>query len=189
MTSRPIPFSGAMVMAILSGAKTQTRRILKGSTEHRGPYNPEYLEAHRNSPGWASICPYGQPGDLLWVRETWTGNVYDDKFHYKATDEGDFVAPPKWRPSIHMPRSVSRITLSIESVRVERLQDISAADCISEGIGFEVRYGGHCLPDGSHFHTTDPRISYWSLWDAINGQGSVEANPFVWALAFKRVQP
>ncbi|WP_152050928.1 hypothetical protein [Tautonia marina] len=70
MKARPILFSAPMVRALLDGRKTQTRRILKGSTEFKGPYNPAYLEAHRNADGWKRICPYGQPGDLLWVRET-----------------------------------------------------------------------------------------------------------------------
>src|ERR1700735_5307422 len=69
MKEKGIPFRPEMVKAILAGRKTQTRRILKGSTEFKGPYNPDYLEAHRNAPGWKTICPYGVPGDHLWVKE------------------------------------------------------------------------------------------------------------------------
>jgi len=90
-----------------------------------------------------------------------------------------------WRPSIHMPRWASRITLKITDVRVERLQDISEPDALAEGI--VATYGGYGLPEGEHFHAVDPRQSYWSLWEAINGPGSVEANPWVWAVAFRRV--
>jgi hypothetical protein len=70
MTDRPILFSAEMVRAILDGRKTQTRRVIKDTTEHRGPINPAYLEAHKDHPGWKDICPYGQPGDTLWVSET-----------------------------------------------------------------------------------------------------------------------
>ena len=73
-TVKPILFSAPMIRAILEGRKTQTRRILKGSTEHKGKYNPAYLERHKNDPGWKKICPYGKPGDLLWVRETFRSN-------------------------------------------------------------------------------------------------------------------
>lgn len=67
---RPILFTGANIRAILEGRKTQTRRVFKDTTEHEGPYNPAYLQAHRGERGWAEICPYGAPGDRLWVRET-----------------------------------------------------------------------------------------------------------------------
>jgi hypothetical protein len=127
------------------------------------------------------------------VRETWAApHAYDHlpprlipqdaRVHYAATeDRGGLL----WRPSIHMPRWASRITLEITAVRVERLQDISEADALAEGI--VATHGGYGLPDGSHYHAADPRVSYWSLWDAINGQGSVEANPWVWVIEFRRL--
>lgn len=71
MKERPILFKPENVLAILEGRKTQTRRVIKETTEHKGPYNPAYLEAHRDAPGWKQICPHGQPGDRLWVREAW----------------------------------------------------------------------------------------------------------------------
>ena len=77
----------------------------------------------------------------------------------------------KLRPGMFMPRWASRIMLEVTDVRVERLQDISEADALAEGI-VRLNDGGYGLPDGSHYHFTDPRISYWSLWDAINGQGA-----------------
>jgi hypothetical protein len=70
MSDRPIRFSAEMILAILDGRKTQTRRVIKDTTEHRGPINPAYLEAHKNHPGWKDICPYGAPGDTLFVPET-----------------------------------------------------------------------------------------------------------------------
>lgn len=73
-------------------------------------------------------------------------------------------------------------------MRVERLHDISEADAIAEGLTPQ-RGGGWGLDQGEHFHAADPRISYWSLWDAINGAGSAKANPWVWVLSFQRIEP
>lgn len=172
--------------------------------------------------GWGAGagCPYGVPGDRLWVRESGAMHVLlapDDPLqpmlfrHDVPTTEnlGDYWvqrtrAPgasystectreqflrhssAKVVPSIHMPRWASRITLEITSVRVERLQDISEADALAEGI---VRQpdGGYGLADTTHYHFTDPRQSYFSLWEAINGDGSVDANPWVWAVSFRRL--
>jgi hypothetical protein len=145
---------------------------------------------------------YGQPGDRLWVRETWQGPILDCEEHevqfredgpeafkkpgfcaYRATDKLDAIdADGKelgWRPSIFMPRWVSRITLEITGVRIERLQDISDADAIAEGIP----RGGPENPDGIE------RLEYRTLWEQINGPGSWEANPWVWVIEFKRVKP
>lgn len=93
---------------------------------------------------------------------------------------------PMWwkRPAIFMPRAACRLECGVADVRVERLRDISEADALAEGI--VPLADGYGLPDGSHFHATDPRQSYLSLWEAINGPGSVEANPWVWAVSFKR---
>lgn len=98
------------------------------------------------------------------------------------------VTPTWWkRPAIFMPRAASRITLEVTGVRVERLQDISEADALAEGI-VQLRDGGFGLPAGEHYHAADPRISYWSLWEHINGTGSVEANPWVWVVEFRRLE-
>lgn len=86
-----------------------------------------------------------------------------------------------------MPRWASRITLEVTGVRVERLHDISEADALAEGI-VQLRDGGFGLPAGEHYHAADPRISYWSLWEHINGTGSVEANPWVWVVEFRRLE-
>ena len=96
--------------------------------------------------------------------------------------------PMHWqRPSIFMPRWVSRITLELTGVRVERLQTISDADAIAEGISFSAPFGGYHTEDGRQFHCTDPIESYASLWEAINGAGSWDANPFVWCVSFRRI--
>ena len=177
MKERPILFSAPMVRALLAGMKTQTRRAFK--TKNGGVWpNANDL------PGIRQIlrsCPYGQPGDRLWVRETfaridgqtrpWIETDY--KATYTHGDRlGDTLGIKKrWTPSIHMPRHASRITLEVTGVRVERLQDISEADAIAEGV------------------YTDPACpaydAYAQLWDEINGLGSWEANPWVWVVEFK----
>jgi hypothetical protein len=187
MKSRPILFSAPMVLAILDGRKTQTRRVLKGTTEHKGPYNPEYIEAHKNSDGWSKICPYGKVGDRLWVRETFMHcGCEDAEMHadsgcdlilYRASEPNDLKVFEGWRPSIHMPRWASRITLEITDVRVERLNDITVSDAIAEGY------------DGSVNDPVDPSIKWYSrLWDRINVAGAWELNPWVWVIEFKRVE-
>ena len=139
--------------------------------------------------GWGAGagCPYGVPGgDRLYVRETWAApHAYDHlpprlipqdaRIHYAATeDRGGLL----WRPSIHMPRWASRITLEITGVRVERLQGISEADAIAEG----VRNSLH-LPGGRF-----ARENFEHLWWTINGDGSWESNPWMWVIEFKRVE-
>lgn len=225
MKERPILFSGPMVRAILEGRKTQTRRVVKQDLQrlgdgdwyafdHRG-INYRVNARHTTVAAWAHLlqfCPYGQPGDRLWVRETWQGPLMDadtmeteyraspDEFHNPkycvyAADGGpapEFVTLDdelvcRWRPSIHMPRWASRILLEITGVRVERLQDISEADAIVEGIektvgGFWSLYGQSDV-DGTY----SPRASYRALWESINGPGSWDANPWVWVIEFKRI--
>lgn len=210
MKERPILFSAPMVRAILAGTKTQTRRVVKpqpvmrdgddcvieyanGKQRHSGP--ADYLLGHV-LPTYA--CPYCQPGDRLWVRETFiTGCEMDDNGYFKVDDEGNYLvwyagdwpSDPKWRQSIHMPRWASRITLEITGVRVERLQDISEADAIAEGVP-AVSSGGVTL-----FTTTGvncfqaAKDAYAALWESINGPGSWDANPFVWVVEFRRVKP
>lgn len=117
------------------------------------------------------------------------------RYRASKSNTQPIIAPSKkddsgmrWKPSIHMPRWASRILLEVTDVRVERLQNISEADVLAESI---VRQpdDGFDLADTTHYHSADPRMSYWSLWKAINGPGSVESNPWVWAVSFKRVTP
>lgn len=192
MKERPIFFSGEMVRAILDGRKTQTRRVLKPQPEGResqqfsgiaeareylGPKNHGKYGAYF---GWDFIpCPYGRPGDRLWVRETWayewegSGCPDDDGILYRATDPGwdDNETGLRWRPSIHMPREFSRITLEITGVRAERLQDISNSDALAEG----------CPSPDIH-----PREWFVALCQSINGPDLWDANPWVWVIEFQR---
>lgn len=198
MIERPILFSAPMVRAILAGTKTQTRRAVHLKSHQSiqqmddGTHWPwEFNDGDGHDDHWLS-CRYGQAGDRLWVRETWAYSVHamaamhDDEgpWVYAADGTTQGRLHDRWHPSIHMRRCASRITLEVTGVRVERLQDISEADALAEGI-VQTR-DGFGLPDGSHFHAADPRQSYWSLWEAINGPGSVAANPWVWVVEFCR---
>lgn len=126
MKERPILFSGPMVRAILEGRKTQTRRVAKIHG-----YGLDDRPVFGRS-------PFGEPGDRLWVRETFCGScVRDPAYIYRATDENpSHLFQPRWRPSIHMPRWASRLTLEVTAVRRERLRDITddAARALVEGV-------------------------------------------------------
>lgn len=140
---RPILFSAPMVRALLEGTKTQTRRVVKNTiTEDRKWVGGGAIQ---RGDEWFSLrdapvlCPYGQPGDRLWVRETWRHRGIGEDGHadrggyvYRATENVNGPAE-RWIPSIHMLRAASRIDLEVTGVRVERLQDISEADAIAEG--------------------------------------------------------
>jgi hypothetical protein len=195
MKERPILFSAPMVRALLEGRKTQTRRIMKPQPED-GTDCPYHMGAGQDRK--ARVCPYGQPGDRLWVRETFAYHVQaigakrdeDGPFVYKADGTEQCRLDDKWKPSIFMPRWASRILLEIIAVRVERLQDISEEDARSEGVA-----NGGCLncgcdePCGCTSPHPDARDSFISLWESINGAGSWDANPFVWILEFQRIEP
>lgn len=216
MKERPILFSAPMVRALLAGTKTQTRRVVKWRGLQQG-LNRGFsgLQVERSGSNWVLTSPtrtsheyrsvpmprpYGEPGDRLWVRETFQPLFADGFDHYTsdwetgkgyavryvATDgraewiDGDDNISDRCKPAIHMPRWASRITLEITDVRVERLQDISEADAIAEGVS---------MPDGT---PTPPE--FWSyrqefgcLWQSINGPGSWDANHWVWVIEFKRV--
>lgn len=181
-TERPILFSAPMVRAILEGRKTQTRRIVKHQPlPWVGP----------DPPGWPPPCPYGQLGDRLWVRETWAQPTSLDpgptfyRADYPSCVPRQFEnVPPaeavRWRPSIHMPRWASRITLDVTGVRIERLQDISEADAMAEGV----------VETHAHLRDLGPCMewcyAFEDLWTRINGAGSWNANPWVWVIEFKR---
>ncbi len=189
---RPILFSGEMVRAILEGRKTQTRRVVKPqpcemNVWHGAIYDGE-IDLDKTPCMESRSCPYGVPGDRLWVRETFcTGSFYDcfqedGAICYRATagntTETDCAA---WRPSIHMPRHASRITLEVTSVRVERVQNISEEDAKEEGVE-------HFLipPDGG----SAPHIEgFRKLWDSINAKRGFgwAANPWVFVIEFRRV--
>lgn len=200
MKERPITFSGPMVRAILEGRKTQTRRVVNpqpyedcGRLEV-GMFAPTKIDRHGEEyPGddifgawsldgeWGARCPYGAPGDRLWVKETWQylPTTTEQVVYLATVPDGEH--PPSWRSSRHMPRAASRVTLEVVSVRVERLLDISEQDAMAEGAREEISLPGDrgSFIGGFHF-----------AWDAINHARPGCAwsdNPWVWVIEFKPV--
>jgi len=222
---RPILFSGPMVRAILAGRKTQTRRVYK--PREGSPYEiMDELPDGQRWPHWFSpnlgpeyypvACPYGQPGDRLWVRER--AAYFDAAGRPSRPSEATYAlfadgtqkyrdgttfpflaeyAPAAfegihWRPSIHMPRWASRLTLEVVSVRVERLHGITEEDARAEGVEaigvtFQDDKQGrpHIVPSLGGPYRDGFRI----LWSTIHGGGAWEANPFCWVVEFRRVTP
>ena len=192
-----------MIRALLAGTKSQTRRAIKPQPVYAGGAwkcaDGSTHQATRPSKTLLASCPYGQPGDRLWVREAfihepadycWEASVSIPSRPASTVYRADFPDSKPgegWKPSIHMPRSLSRITLEITEVRVQRLQEISREDALAEGI-VQLADGGFGLPAGEFYHAADPRQSYFALWEHINGVGSVERNDWVWAVSFRRVQ-
>ena len=209
MKERPIIFNGEMIRSLLDGRKTQTRRIVKGMAlewlSDQVGFSPAFVADKDNN-----LCPYGQPSDRLWVRETFALERQVDadqlppftdgrplkqdddrscwvQSHYRATDPTPELAYEygrdtdepyvRWRPSIHMPRWASRITLEITGVRLEHLKDITRGDAMAEGCPFPNMAKGD-----------DPRDWFGMIWESIHGHGSWDANPFVWVIKFKRLK-
>ena len=234
MKERPILFSASMVRAILEGRKTMTRRV---ATKIKAPKvwtMPNGIDSFWNvNPCWretpGELCPYGQPGDRLWVRETWRIGAWNEnegavsidyradgfarrewidvpdekvfeklwiqstedaiRAGIKTNEDGAYKwepgeSPCRWRPSIFMPRNLSRITLEITNVRVERLNDISTQDVFSEGMEI-------CTQDddGTTWGAfSKAQARFVDLWESINGPGTWDANPWVWVVEFKRIE-
>ena len=198
MTDYPIIFSTPMVQAILGGVKTQTRRIAKLNAAGRVARKGKNW--HPDDPEAILACPYGQPGDQLWVRETWNADVPEivykadmgtryldeDHPHYMDLLRLDLLRLYDkqiggWRPSIHMPKWAARIHLRITMVRLQRLQKISFEDAKNEGVEFwrstETLKG---LPAcACHYY------EFEDLWAHINGRDSWNLNPLVWTLDFE----
>lgn len=220
---RPVLVCGAMVRAVLADLKTQTRRVVMPqpdaerwlspcdvyapSVEKNGQLEPgpDVFGFYSEDEGW--ICPYGAPGDRLWVRENcWiakknfgdrtlnncTDNDGDGRVvGYSASMSGDSVRCAQdygvtQSPSIHMPRWASRITLEIVNVRVERVQDISEEDAIAEGVDrYCEGWKSYTVRDG---RVTTAVASYRTLWDSLNAKRGFgwDKNPWVWVVEFKR---
>lgn len=209
MKERPIPFTGESVRAILDGRKTQTRRVVVPQPETRRDLLPTETEdimedrASRKlvfairtgtlttrclgSENFArEFSPYGQPGDRLWVRETFARldghppeNVGADApvIAYRADDS--MLRSARWSPWIHMPRWASRITLEITGVRVERVKDISYSDVLAEG----------CPTGNSTLASPDDFLWYECYWNTLNAKRGYgwSTNPWVWVIEFERL--
>ena len=188
MKERPVLFSAPMIRAILAGAKTQTRRPVKPRKDRAiGCELACHELAGEVNAGDYMNAPWA-PGDRLWVRETFCDDWHMDRgvIEYRADGELDsdmFDAGCTWRPSIHMPRWASRITLEVTGVRVEQLQEISYEDAKAEGAEFWRNDGTltELPPCSAH------RYEFEDLWTSIHGPGSWEQNPFVWVINFRRV--
>lgn len=222
MRERPILFSGPMVRAILEGRKTQTRRVVKPQPDTTsdgfarvkiGPHTHSGPTAYLLEKLAQFSCPFGQPSDRLWVRETWapmcrvadpycecetpeaiaahhyveyradTDNPYPGDWPAEEARENEDA--PRWRPSIHMPRPVARLLLDITGVRIERLCQISQDDALAEGI----EYRGDRIQDGRMTGPNGKSLTgeFRDLWDALNakrGHGW-DANPWVWVIEFE----
>ncbi len=182
MKERPILFNGEMINALGNG-KTQTRRVIKPQL----PEEPTKYAGKR----WGVIdgdfyycgvkCPYGQVGDVLWVRETWMPQ--DEGICYRADGEKPSWVEDKWKPSIHMPRKLARIFLEIISTHAERVQDITEEDAKAEGAK------AMHLDDLGQTWKTHKR-GFQSLWDSINEKRGFgwDKNPWVWVVTFKKVR-
>jgi hypothetical protein len=213
---RPILFSGPMVRAILEGRKTQTRRLVKLPSGHEfDGYCPKPMFVMCSRPDQPTgsrrvPSPYGHPGDRLWVRETFAPAYFDDgKPGYRADWTAlDGVEEPTWKPSIFMPRALSRVALEVVSVRVERLQDITEEDARAEGFEADTMWSAYNMKTHSQVgffvdprpnddlidvhpsFTSTARDEFRSLWDKINGKKAPWAsNPWVWAIEFRGVAP
>jgi len=194
MKEHQILFRTEMVRAILDGRKTMTRRVIKPQPL-RSPYWTHYENSGAFYPATYDAepsflkCPYGKPGDRLWVRETFCygDNVrpkIDDKIIYKADDRWSVL---RWKPSIHMPKKYARIWLEITGVRVERLQAMNYYDWVADFCPYPVEKERALATfvgmDNMHQMAQ-------KFWDSINGKKHPwESNPWVWVIKFTQVLP
>lgn len=222
MTERGILFNGDMVRAILGGRKTVTRRVLKTQPTLKDGFwqlGGAGWSARINSitpvagHSLAGRCPYGKPGDRLWVRETWAPGA--TQVMYRAECNPSYRPPDgKWKPSIHMPRWASRILLEVTAVHVQRLQDITEEQAQAEGVMHDEdrpeehdwRNNGKLCPKcaGTGLHNgigsgggvifdidcreCDTALKRFKhLWNSTGGDW--DANPWVWVIEFKRIEP
>ena len=191
MNTRGIIFSKPMVLALLAGIKTQTRRKLKFQPDRPNALPP------------LSACPYGKPGDRLWVREAWrTRQDYDDlppgkmphdtPIQYEADRYRSAAGfePGRLRQGLFMPRWASRMELEITNVRQQQLQDISEQDAAAEGVQV-VRYGvkeDDYLADEEDEDLLGAVDLYRAVWESLHGVGSWDQNPWIWVVTIRTVQ-
>jgi hypothetical protein len=184
MNTHPILFSTSMVQAISESRKTMTRRIIKPQLPEETMVcwfdGAEWIVINSNKQCWNQelSCPYGQPGDILWVRETWQQRsdkalqMGFEKYYYKAGWDG--CTDTAWKPSIYMPKSACRIFLKITDIRVQRLCEISEKDAKHEGCNSSL------YPNSYN--------QFMHLWMAINKADSWNSNPWVWVISFERCE-
>ncbi len=220
MKERPILFPEQRIRSLLTGQQTQTRRIMKsltfapGQDNHEGCYAVDVLSNHQQGRQMMSMadlryqCPFGQPGDHLWLRESWRGPLIppeliveyqhtpaafrQTKYCQYRVDRNKFDGSQDshnesigWQTGIHMPRWASRVNLLITAVRAERIQDISDDDITAEGVQTDVHFLNNffTLNSGS----VKPKEAYKKNWEIQYGASSWEANPWVWVIEFRRI--
>jgi len=203
---RPMLFSTDMVEALLDGRKTMTRRVLTPQIiSNDGWYNwinesnrkislVQWLSKEDFLKQVVTCCPYGKPGDILWVRETWAKVHHSsyrqsngviqmplDDIYVAVFKAGWSTCTPSWKPSIHMPKVAARIWLQITDVRLELLQDTSESDAAAEGVAFRDDmhtrriYRDYLTPNTPWLHSRNGRPftavdSFQSLWESINNK-------------------
>lgn len=216
MTDHPIMFSAPMILALLAGRKTMTRRIIKpqcgrylGIVER--PRGPRWWFAAGSDDKSSTEIPVRfKPGDRLWVREAWRTNaMWDDRSPLALVEESrifgrvslyfcdgpsegsaDIESAGRVRASMHLPRALSRLTLFVESIKVEQLQDIGHEDARAEGLEYRDGMWGIWDPEGRLRcgGSSDPSEAFRCLWTNINGNGSWEADPWVCATSFRIIK-
>lgn len=208
MKERPIILSSEMVVATIDGYKTMTRRVMNpqpseswhgedeidiskedphfeyGYPTGNKKFPSEEFWADGDHEGWHQYCPYGKPGDLIWVRETFSPKDQSeeppgDKYWYKADYAKHDQEFTKWKSPRFMPKIAARLWLEITGIKVERLQEISREDALSEGIYRNLQEPAK--------YTNDPVYSFQTLWDSINSKRGFgwNKNPWVWVVKFK----
>lgn len=211
---RPILFSTPMVLANLYGRKSMTRRTrgLDKINQDPGAWYFQSLVLHATgrytfaptgnyNPAESDIiqvkCPYGKPGDYLWVREAWclTQPRNPETYHfgyksgilpvsdYPASEKYDFHTPDIWHPSIHMPKEAARLFLQVEDVRLERLHDITEGDACAEGADLDI--SNTIEQKNVLLMAASYRTAFTSLWISINGKQNWDLNPWLWVISYK----
>jgi len=196
---KPIIFNTLMVQAILDGRKTQTRRVIKPQPNSKAEYKGTEIGKHvfeTDIDMWHIKSPY-QPGQVLWVRETWSmiDDMPYDNYVYRTdygTTEDDSFPPSmfKWKPSIHMPREAARIFLRVKTVRVERLHDITENDARNEGVKDPYDYQEPSYYNQPHVRGMEiNKSAFAGLWDSLNAKRGYgwDTNPWVWVVAFEKI--
>jgi hypothetical protein len=227
MKEKPIIFSTEMVKAILAGNKSMTRRVIKPQ-----PIMHDF-ESHKalafkepfTKPGYIAVgvdrvkecpsylrCPYGQVGDILWVRETWAIhdlilkpkklNPNDEAWFYKRKFSPEMVPhivyaadypvgswKGAWRSPRFMPKIAARLFLKVKDIRVERLQDITEEDAIAEGVAWKRAADINAL-ENSESVIDRAKVLFMRLWDTLNAKRGYgwDLNPFVWVVEFERAE-
>ena len=219
MKERPIQFSEQRVRALLIGQQTQTRRIMKtqafgpGQDHHEGVHafdvsaNQLHGYKMKSMTDISYQCPYGKPGDILWVRETWRGPIVPEalmadferdpllfktpEFCQYRADSAELGHHPEaeqfgWQTAIHMPRWASRINLEITAVRAEQIQDISEDDIMAEGVQTDTHFLNNFFT--MNMNSESPKEAYRKAWQKQYGATSWEVNPWVWVIEFQRAE-